>query len=115
MRRIQPSSVGLGTAPLENWMLFWPGWIVMGPYSKWRRVVPAGPVGGSVEVGTEGLPVVGGVAVLAVVVGITVVGAAAVVVGALVPVVPPLAQLAATRPSAAAAAMSHRPLLMPSR
>jgi hypothetical protein len=98
-------------------MLFWPGWIVMGPYSKWSRVVPAGPVGGSVEVVTEGLPVVGGVAVLAVVVGagIAVVGAAAVAVGALVPVVPPLAQLAATRPNAAAAAMSHRPLLMPSR
>jgi hypothetical protein len=111
MRRIQPSSVGFGTAPLENWMLFWPGWIVMGPYSKWRRVVPAGPVGGSVEVVTDALAVVG--VVVAAVMGAPVVGAAAVVVGALVSVLPPLAQLAAINPIAAAAAVSHRPLLMP--
>jgi hypothetical protein len=40
-------------------------------------------------------------------------GAAAVVVDALLPVLPPLAQLAAINPIAAAAAVSHGPLLMP--
>src|SRR5262245_20438076 len=63
MRRIQPSSVGLGTWPLLNWMAFWPGWMVMGPYSKCIRWVPAGPVGAALVV-VEGTAVVVGAAVV---------------------------------------------------
>ena len=95
-------------------MLFWPGWIVNGPFSNWRRVAPAGPVGGSVEVVTEGLAVVGGAAVVVGAGAAFVVGAA--VVGALVSLVTPLLlQAAAVNPIAASATPSHLPLLMPSR
>jgi hypothetical protein len=78
--------------------------------------VPAGPLGGSVEVVTEALAVVGGVVVEAVV-GAGVVGApmvaAGAVVGALVSVPVPLLQLAAISPNAAPAARSQRPPFMP--
>ena len=92
-------------------MLFWPGSTVNGPYSKCRRVVPAGPVGGSVEVVTEGLAVVGGAAVVvgagaALVVGAAVVGAS---VSLVTLVTPLLLQAAAVNPIAASATPSHRP------
>ncbi len=106
MRRIQPSSVGLGTWPELKAMLFWPGWMVSGPNSKCIRSVPAGPVGAAVVLVVDGwAPVVGA--------GATVVGGGGVISAAGVVSEPLLLHAAVTRAATAATASHPRPRIMP--